>query len=252
MKVKFLKYKKIIFFLFLVLGCVLLIPRQLINEHFDNKEKIGIVMWYDDNIKEYADMTAEINTLYCKKYNIDFITSYEKTYTDRKPHWERLPLLLKNLKKYDYLIWIDADAFFYKDAPNIIDIINKYKHFDFIFSKDICPPLAAGSTCETINTGIFIVKNTPYSLEFLKKWAYDKIIWNKRSSNEDQDSLIYMINSNILNINNDNHHIVLDFNVLQSFDLIQSSDKPYIMHMAGQNKKYRIDTISKYLQSLIT
>ena len=165
MKVKFLKYKKIILFLFLVLGCVLLIPRQLINEHFDNKEKIGIVMWYDENIKEYADITSKINTMYCKKYNIDFITSHEKTYTDRKPHWERLPLLLKNLKKYDYVIWIDADAFFYKDSPNITNIIKKYKDFDFIFSKDI--------NKTSINTGIFIVKNTPYSLDFLKKWAYD-------------------------------------------------------------------------------
>ena len=36
MKVKFLKYKKIILFLFLVLGCVLLIPRQYTNEHFNN------------------------------------------------------------------------------------------------------------------------------------------------------------------------------------------------------------------------
>ena len=247
MKVKFLKHKKIILFLLLVLVCVLIIPRQNSEESFNNKEKIGIVMWYDENIKEYADITSKINTLYCKHYNIDFITSHEKTYTDRKTNWERLPLLLKNLKNYDYLIWIDADAFFYKDAPNINDIINKYKDFDFIFSKDI--------NNTSINTGIFIVKNTPYSLEFLKKWAYDSVIYqyviNKKRWN-DQEGLIYMIDNNIVNINNDNHHIVLDFNVLQSFDLIQSSDKPYIMHMAGQNKKYRIDTASKYLQSLIT
>ena len=58
-----------------------------------SNKKIGIVMWYDENIKEYADITSKINTMYCKKYNIDFITSHEKTYS---PHLNGNKYLLFN------------------------------------------------------------------------------------------------------------------------------------------------------------
>ena len=73
-------------------------------------------MFYDDTIKNYGELTYEINKKYCEKYNLDIIVSNEKKYENRPPAWEKLPLLLEHISNYDYVIWIDADAFFYSDA----------------------------------------------------------------------------------------------------------------------------------------
>ena len=128
--------------------------------------KLGVVMFYDENIKSYGEINYYINKKYCEKYYIELILATNKKYNNRHPAWERLPLLLDNIVNYDYLIWIDADAFFYGDVNNITDFIIEKSVYNFIFSNDIGD--------NNINTGIFIVKNNQYSIDFLKKWAYDE------------------------------------------------------------------------------
>jgi hypothetical protein len=60
--------------------------------------RIGVLMYYDNAIREYGDITYKINKNYCNKYNLDLILSNEKMYNDRHPAWERLPLILKHIK----------------------------------------------------------------------------------------------------------------------------------------------------------
>ena len=131
--------------------------------------KIGVLMFYDDNIKLYGDINYIINQKYCEKYNLELILSNKKKYSNRHSAWERLPFILENISNFDYLIWIDADAFFYNDANNIVDIINNNLNVNFIFSNDI------GN--QNINTGFFIVKNSKYSIDFLTIWAFDENLY---------------------------------------------------------------------------
>lgn len=37
--------------------------------------EIGIFMWYDNNIKEYAEINYKINKIYCDKYGYTLIKS---------------------------------------------------------------------------------------------------------------------------------------------------------------------------------
>jgi hypothetical protein len=203
---------------------------------------VCLVMFYDDNIKCYSDINYSINKLYCEKYNIKMIISNERKYSDRHPAWERIPLLLDNISKYDYLIWIDADAFFYNDANNIIDIINSNSNTNFICSNDI------GNN--NINTGIFIVKNSQYSIDFLTKWAYDEELYinNPYPTWWDQGVLINMINQNILDINQ--NLIKYDYGVLQHFYEHDKLDKTYIYHIAGRNTDIRYDISKSYYDKI--
>ena len=111
---------------------------------------ICVIMFYDDKIKSYGNINYKINKLYCEKYNLKIILSNEKKYSNRHSAWERLPLLINNILNFDYLIWIDADAFFYNDANNIVNIINNNSNVNFIFSNDI------GN--KNINSGFFIIQ----------------------------------------------------------------------------------------------
>ena len=208
--------------------------------------RIGVLMYYDNAIREYGDITYKINKNYCNKYNLDLILSNEKMYNDRHPAWERLPLILKHIKNYDYIIWIDADAFFYTDSNNIVDIINKNINVNFIFSKDL------GNT--NINTGFFIVKNTQYSIDFINKWAYDEELYKNNPIQcwWDQGVFVDMYNKNILDIQN--NQISYDYGVLQHFDfneLSQFQDKPFIFHLASKSNLNRKIICTNYYNVFI-
>lgn len=205
--------------------------------------RVCLIMFYDDAIKNYGDINYAINKKYCEKYKLDIILSNNKQYTNRHSAWERLPLLLDNIENYDYLIWIDADAFLYNDAINIIDIIKDNIDYNFIFSNDI------GNS--NINTGIFIIKNCEYSINFLKKWAYDEELYlnNPYPGWWDQGVLIDMVNKNMLDIKNNS--VTIDYGILQHFYEDElASFKPLVFHTAGRrgnNIRYNIS--KKYFDS---
>ena len=206
--------------------------------------KLGVVMFYDENIKSYGEINYYINKKYCEKYYIELILATNKKYNNRHPAWERLPLLLDNIVNYDYLIWIDADAFFYGDVNNITDFIIEKSVYNFIFSNDIGD--------NNINTGIFIVKNNQYSIDFLKKWAYDEELYinNPHPGFWDQGVLIDMYNKNILEIQTNS--IVVDYGILQHFgedELNTLHNKPYIFHLAGQPYDIRYNVSKQYLHN---
>jgi len=215
-----------------------------------NIMKICVVMYYDSNVSEYADLNFKINKLYCDKYNFDIIFSNEPVFKDRHPVWERLPLILKHIEKYDYVIWIDGDAFFYIHS-NILDIIKKYTDMDFIFSKDIDWSHHDGNY---LNAGFFIVKNTPYSIEFINKWSYDDELYSQNPTPywREQGVLNYMYNNNILNIQN--KCVCLTYGILQHFFVNEYgcdwAKEPYVLHLSGQGNEERINASTNYYNKI--
>jgi len=200
--------------------------------------KICVLMFYNDEIEDYGIINYKINKLYCDKYNLDLILSNEVKYNDRNVCWEKYPLLLEHINNYDYLIWVDADAFFYYDSNNIVDIINENPTANFIFSKD------NRSECDSISSGIIIVKNTSYSINLLNKIAYDDELFknNPNPKWNDDGLLTYLVNSNMLDISNNS--IICDYCILQHFSKLELSEfknnstpKPFIFHLTRKHNK---------------
>ena len=157
--------------------------------------KIAVLMWYDGEFESYGDNCYKINKVYCDKYGYDLIKSSERVYDSvslpfRKAHWERYPLILKHIKNYDYVVWIDADAFFYNISPPIIDLINKYKKqnkikADYIGRGGVW--MDTGSIQDFYNTSNFVstIENRQgfkiaclEEISFNNKWIKKKEILN--------------------------------------------------------------------------
>jgi len=165
---------------------------------------IAVLMWYDSELgKRFANNAFLINEIYCKKHGYDLIHSNKLSGNNyrNEPPWEKVPMILDHIgqhSKYDYVIWIDADAHFYVDRGPITDVIDMYKDRDIILSQDltisaqfrhwICnvqypgsralPPEWGiprvenpGNTEHEINTGIMIIKNTQKNLNIVKWWS---------------------------------------------------------------------------------
>tara|TARA_B100000287_G_scaffold432921_1_gene493373 strand:- start:861 stop:1592 length:732 start_codon:yes stop_codon:yes gene_type:complete len=218
-------------------------------------------MWYDEACKEWGDINYEINKAYCEKHGYDLIRDSERRIPSRMPHFERIALIREYLPQYDHVIWIDADAYFYIDSPPIQHVIDTYNEFDFILSEDICHRDWRIAP-DHINTGIFCVKNTPYSMRILDLWGYDKNLYNSFFNDgnvnrqnhgwnhgfSEQEVLKKLFHEDIHDLKK--HALVLPFGFLQIFsedDRLHLTDhalealsfndmeKSYIFHHAGQD-----------------
>lgn len=200
--------------------------------------KIAICMWYNDTIKDYADISKEINQVVCYRKGYHLIVSNTPKLPDRHPAWERFPLLLDIMNKdiYDYVIWIDADACFNPSSTNSIeDIITKYNHKDIIFS---------GDDKYDINSGVIILKNTDYS----KKYCLDII--NSQNVKEcsqkfhkrlwEQDCVTFKYKNNIYNIKKNS--VIIPYTILQINPLnfpLQESYNSIIYHYSKNTNEVR-------------
>tara|TARA_R110001632_G_scaffold26395_1_gene71381 strand:- start:2067 stop:2735 length:669 start_codon:yes stop_codon:yes gene_type:complete len=208
---------------------------------------IAILMWYDnDTAERFGNISYKINKLYCDKHGYNIIFSNERKHKDN--HWEKIPLVLNNIKNYDYVIWIDADAHFYIDSGPISALIKNYPDKDIILSGDI--GISLDKQKDNINTGVFIVKNTKEAIEIMERWCNDEYLYNLNIINWDQGVLRKMYNNNILDIQN--YSVVVPYGVLQHFDLTEKYNiKPYINHLAGSFKYEIVEVFSKYLDYIL-
>ncbi len=132
--------------------------------------KIAVCTIIGDYVDYYAKYTSVNMRCYCNRYGYDFVCQEGSIDKSRYPTWSKVKLvenLLNEIEgggnKYDWVMWIDSDAVITNKNIKIEEIIGSYGDLDFIVAKEDC--------CElTINAGVFLVKNTEWSKNFLKKW----------------------------------------------------------------------------------
>ena len=204
-------------------------------------KKVCIFTWYDEGIKEYADITSEINNEYCKREGFTFYKDDNRRLNDRTPHWERLPLFLELFKKkYDYVIWIDADACFRFHKNKLKEIINEYEKYNIIFSYD-------NPYSKNINSGFMIMKNNDYTKEYITKLINDKDPTYFFRPNWDQEKINQFYDKNVNNIKNNS--CILSYHLLQDFHL--RNPNSLIIHLAGIDKEKRIKIFSQLKNKIL-
>ena len=233
-----------------------------------SQKKIGIFMWYNDKIREYAEINYKINKIYCDKHNFTLTKSDTILCSNREPHWERIPLLLQHFANYDYLIWIDSDAFFYIDSPSIENVINSHLDKLLIFSGDNDCNSEKKLTCQ-INSGFFIVKSCEKSKNILTRWLTDETLIKSSKlskpifgSNKwnDQGVLRIMYDENIEEIKDNS--IIIPYRILQHFKkddklkekIYELTDRPFVFHSTnGENMifKNRVKHSKEYYSDIL-
>ena len=218
-------------------------------------------MWYDENHKDFGDLSYKINKAYCDKHGYDIIRDSQRRVAERTPTFECLPLAAEHLPQYEYVVWVDADAYFHIDSPPIHQLLDDCSEFDIILSEDMIP--------KQINFGVFIVKNSPYSKKFLDFCGFNKNIYNvvyRDKGTTEQDIIRATYRENLGNLQK--HSVVLPFGFLQNFNqdvhlgeqataLLSkyNMEKEYIFHLAGSfadKGSYCTQHFSDYYNSFAT
>ena len=120
---------------------------------------------------------------YCKRHGYDHISVCGSVAKDCAPTYQKSLFLLREIEKYDYIMWLDADTIIANQSIKLEDIINKY-------TRDIYYCAQADSidyAYDALNAGVLIFKNSDYSKRVLQEW------WELRDTEQfmgDQPKLI--------------------------------------------------------------
>lgn len=98
---------------------------------------------------------------WAKRHAMDYVFSNRKTYTDRKPHWEKPRLVLEVLessRESDEVMWIDSDTVVIRQDVSPKGVLLADSDFALCADKAETP----------FNTGVFIARPNNRVKKFLK------------------------------------------------------------------------------------
>jgi len=123
---------------------------------------IGIVTIHTPEIECYSRYTLEIFQKYCLKHGYALII--EGRNSDREPSWDKVLVLNKYHKLFDYLFWFDADL-----------LINNMNYKLENITEKLSKPIGMcedGTKYREYNCGSIVVKNDENVKPFLDGWWY--------------------------------------------------------------------------------
>ena len=172
--------------------------------------KIVLTQFFTNNLS-YGKFSKAINEAYCqeKGYIYHLESDEEKIRTgleNRAPTWYKPKLISEIFEIYnpDYILFLDADAVVINNHHKIEDFI--VDGIDIIATEDYGP--------SKLNAGVFLMKNTSWTKDFLKKWwdickefpQYEHGLWHDQTCfgllmdrTSDWNNHIKIINPSILN-----------------------------------------------------
>lgn len=190
---------------------------------FDNRSKIAICSLYTPEIEYFAKYTTQNFQDYCDKNNYDFICSNVSIDLSRKPTWSKIMILQQNLKNYEWLMWIDADAAITSKDIKIESIIDD--NYNIIITREDCRDGII------INAGVFLIKNTEWSKNFLDKWNKQSKFVRRVFGDQKGFEQLY---ENSVDIRNNTK--IIKQKIMNSFpEMFTKGD--FIIHMIGSSNR---------------
>lgn len=138
-----------------------------------DKSKIAIVQFYTNNVI-YGTLSEDINRKYCQEQGYLYVVEKDtdkiiSTLNGRSPTWYKPKFILDVFNSYDvdYILFLDIDAVVVDFEQQIESFVDD--NFDIVFTEDY-------STHSLMNAGVFLIKKTDWTVEFLKLW-WDSAEW---------------------------------------------------------------------------
>jgi glycosyltransferase involved in cell wall biosynthesis len=137
--------------------------------------RIAIAQLFDENFFGRMKHCLSSVAHYCSDNNYEHIPMCGTLTDDCHINYQKTLLLLNEIDKYDYIVWMDADIFIANPKIKLEDIINKYPR-DIYYCKD---------PNWELNSGVLIFKNSAKSKDILQKWWDKRLITTQGSFRDD-------------------------------------------------------------------
>lgn len=180
------------------------------------------------------------HSVYCRRHGLPYLDASYPGY-DRRPHFRKLEVLLDLLPHFDWLFWLDDDAYFTDFSKPLRAFLPPRTGSDFI----VCRSPSTKAAFTKFSSGQFFLRNSPLSREFLEAalkvdlprikdcfWRDDLglFTWGE------QDALVYLTETDprfgrgFLTLLD--HHV---FNN-RDFEFVTSLSEHFLVHFTGSDK----------------
>jgi hypothetical protein len=176
-----------------------------------------------EKYKEATGNATRTKELYCAKHDYPFFDEEDLVDHSRPLSWSKIPLILRHLPDFDYIVWIDGDAQIMDPGVRLeerIDYLSEGR--DITIARDnVCP-----------NFGVILIKNTEWSRNFLS------VIYDQEhmigAPNWEQSAMLFLHEHNVSNCTK--HITILPLykqNDLNSYWYTYEYRTCFILHFAG-------------------
>lgn len=214
-------------------------PRSVPTAEGFQGKNVLVLMFSTSHILSYARLSERINNMYAKRHGYSFEHVVDDSLPGR-PVWQKVFLVRDRLPRYDAVMWIDSDAIFNDHKVSLDKWLNSPS--DFIVSSDF------PNGPSLVNTGTFIVKNTPFTRDFMARWSemVDKGTYNTKFPFEQGalEDLIRRLGTDASRVS------VLPAEELNSVfgDVSRGQFKTFVMHLMALPSEYRARVFKAWLR----
>jgi len=128
------------------------------------------IVQYMHGALPYFPLSERINHRYCGLHGYQYVIRRDRPREDRHVSWHRLPVILDELNHCDYLIYMDADAFFYGDCFPVEEyLLPLMAGHDILMAADIAHEGQRWNP-DKPNAGVIVMKATPEVRRFMETW----------------------------------------------------------------------------------
>ena len=209
-----------------------------------DKPVIKVVQYHWGEQNRSYTVNQQINEMYCRRHGYEYILKTFVPRDDRAVHWSKIPAMREELHDCDFLLFMDADAFFYSHELRIEDeLVPLLEDKQIMMSAD-CVHEGDRHQPHKPNTGVILVRNTEKAAEFLHEWdmaseqpglehfrfhlfyeqeACFRTVWQKYAE---------------------------DVQLLKEYYLMNSVYGMYIRHFMGRPEDFRLRYQEQFLNSL--
>ena len=123
-----------------------------------------------DNYSEILSIVRPVNEKYAKKFGAEYVLHVGRD-NGRHPAWNKMYSTLELLKsnKYEYVFFLDGDAVFIDDTRDIFKLTKLFPKKHLLICGDGVTVHKTMNKFLNVNTGAFLMKNTPEMIELLNK-----------------------------------------------------------------------------------
>jgi hypothetical protein len=164
-----------------ILPCYVRLDLETYSSETTNKLRPNIAVmtssfYYKDHCMLKAGLLSAINKIeYAEKYGYAFVARSaefaQQIYRRRRLVWGKIDAIEKVLPYYEWLLWLDMDAIFVNRSLSIEDLLKtceKRAGGKKAFEK-INLVVARPVGDKMINAGVFLIRNTDWSRDFLRR-----------------------------------------------------------------------------------
>jgi galactosyl transferase GMA12/MNN10 family len=206
------------------------------SAHSGHHGRIGVLSGYYPGTRFNSPVN---HRLYARQHGYRYIFDSTPRF-DKRTYMRKLEAILEYLDLFDWLFWIDDDAYFTDFSVPLERFIDMAPESDFI----VCKSPSTKETFTRISSGQFLLRNTPVARRFIEdalatdlrevqKWWKSHLGMFTKG---DQDALVYLLETHATYASPfcsvvDHHH----FNS-RPFEFAELLNEHFLVHFTGQKK----------------